>query len=160
MLELSFELPYLLLLLPLALLPLLPQKQSAIAYPYTKWLPTDPKGKWINRLGTLFAVLSIVSLIIGLAGPGKAEALVKRIGRGAELLVLMDRSASMDTIIRRLAPEPGEKAQDSQSKNEVVREALTWLVRVRPNNRYALTLFNVILCTQALYRQSFDSIGF
>lgn len=141
--ELNFELGAILWLLPLALLPLLPQRKSALAYPYTHWLPKDTTGKWINRLGAVFALLGIASLIVGLSGPGKAETQVERIGRGAELLVLMDRSASMDTIIRRLAPKPGEKAQDSQTKNDVVRKALSWLIEERPNNRYALTLFNV-----------------
>jgi len=144
MFEITFEQPLLLLLLPLAVLPLLPQRKSAIAYPNTHWLPSDPYGQWINRLGIAFGVLCIASLLLALAGPMKAETIVERIGRGAELLVLMDRSASMDTNIRRLPPEPGEKARDTQSKNDVVREALSSLVKFRPNNRYALSLFNVI----------------
>lgn len=55
----------------------------------------------------------------------------------------MDRSASMDAHIRRHVLKVGDQARPSQSKNEVVRESLAWLVKQRPDNRYALTLFNV-----------------
>ena len=43
-----------------------------------------------------FAVLAIRSTVLALAGPGRSETQVMRTGRGAEILVLMDRSRSMD----------------------------------------------------------------
>ena len=50
----------------------------------------------------------------------------------------------MDTNIRRKLPEPWEAARASESKSQVVRGALLDLLDQRPQNRYALTLFNVV----------------
>ena len=47
-------------------------------------------------LWTAFAVLALATLILALAEPGRPQTSVERIGRGAEILVLMDRSRSMD----------------------------------------------------------------
>lgn len=140
----AFELPYLLLLLPAALLPLWPRRQDDVAFPYTAWIPADKTGRSAELVWRSLGALTIVCLLIALAAPGIPEAREQRIGRGAELMVLLDRSASMDTIIRRNAPKPGEAVHQTQTKNDVVREAMSWLLDQRPNNRYALTLFNVV----------------
>jgi len=80
---------------------------------------------------------------VALAGPGKSETQIEKIGRGAELSILMDRSASMDAHVRRHQLKAGQQASASRTKNSVVQEALSWLVQQRPQNRYALTVFNV-----------------
>lgn len=138
----NLELPWLLLLLPLAILPVLKLRQSALDIPSNYFLPEDPLGLWCDRLWRILSVLSIIILIIALARPGLSKTTVERSGRGAEISILMDRSSSMDAAIRRNAPEPGRAAQATQSKNEVVRHALSELLALRPENRYALTLFN------------------
>lgn len=143
MTPIDFSAPNLLLLLPLALLPVLPLARDAVAFSWSLLLPDDSIGKVINAIWRTLAVLTICCLILGLAGPGKSQSQIERIGRGAELSILMDRSASMDANVRRVELKAGEQARPSQSKNEVVREALSWLVNERPENRYALSLFNV-----------------
>ncbi len=141
--SIDFTSPLWLILLPLSLLPLLSRSRDTVDFPYTDWLPVDITGAVINAIWLCVAVLTLCCLIVGLAGPGRSESHVERIGRGAELSILMDRSASMDAQIRRLAPEPGKAPKKTQTKNEVVRETLSWLVSQRPENRYSLTLFNV-----------------
>lgn len=140
----EFAEPFRLLLLPLALLPLWPRARDAIHLPSLAWIPSDRVGGSLMWCWRTLAALTLACLIVALAAPGKPEARIERIGRGAELMILLDRSASMDTNIRRSAPKPGEKARDTQTKNDVVREALTWFLAQRPNNRYSLTLFNVV----------------
>jgi len=139
---LSVELPWLLSLLPLALLPLLNSGISNLQIASHFFLPEDKAGQWLARLWRLLACVTIAALLVSLAGPGLSETAQERTGRGAEISILMDRSSSMDTMIRRNAPEPGRAAQASQNKNEVVRHALLELISERPQNRYALTLFN------------------
>ena len=143
MLALDFDLPHWLFLLPLALLPLFSRRTDAVDFPWISLLPSDSTGRMVDLALRALAILTIAFTVTGLAKPGRSETHIERIGRGAEILVLMDRSSSMDQLIRRAPPRPGEKAQVSQSKNDVVREALSWLLTQRPNNRYALTLFNV-----------------
>ena len=142
MLSVDFDIPRMLLLLPLALLPLIRRRRDSLTFPWINWLPSDPIGRLVQLLWQLLAILTIAFIIVGLARPGQSETRIERIGRGAEISILMDRSSSMDASIRRNAPKLGEQAQATQSKNDVARNALSWLLRQRPQNRYALTLFN------------------
>ncbi len=142
MLPFDFEIPQMLALLPLALLPILRRRHDSLTFPWAGWLPEDPAGRLVQLTWQLLAIFTILFIVVGLAGPGKSETVIERIGRGAEISILLDRSSSMDATIRRNAPGLGEQAQPTQSKNDVVRKALSWLLRQRPDNRYALTLFN------------------
>lgn len=142
MVPIDFTSPYWLLLLPLSLLPCMARGRDTTTMPWTGWLPADSIGARLNIIWMILSILLLIFLIIGLAGPGKSQISIERIGRGAELSIVLDRSASMDTNIRRLAPNPGEAAKATQTKNDVVRETLIWLINQRPENRYSLTLFN------------------
>ncbi len=152
--NISFDkLPFL-LLLPLLLLPLIRQRNDALSYSWTELLPQDGLGKIAEWVWRILALLTLLSLIIGLAGPGRSETQVEKIGKGAEISIVMDRSSSMDSHIRRASNSQEDKTKElnkqlswlqagqSQSKNDVVREALGWLLTQSPHNRYALTLFN------------------
>jgi len=139
----DFTSAWILYLLPLALLPLIDRQSDTVGLPNLAWLPQDSYGPMLQKLLSLLAVICLAALIIALAGPGHSKTEQERIGRGAELSILMDRSASMDAAVRRHELKPGEQARPSEPKSLVVREALSWLVRERPDNRYALTLFNV-----------------
>lgn len=141
--QLDFGLPWVLALLPLALTPLFDRQRDNIGIPSLVWLPADTWGPTLRKAGTCVATICLAALIVALAQPGTSTNYIERIGRGAELSILMDRSASMDAEVRRHQLKPGEQARASVSKNLVVREALSWLVNERPDNRYALTLFNV-----------------
>lgn len=131
-------------LLPLSLLPWLRDRIDTLDFSYSPLLPHDSSARWLELGWRCLATIAIVMLIIGLAGPGKSEQMQEKIGRGAEISILLDRSASMDTNIRRKLPESWETARPSETKSEVVRGALLNLLEQRPENRYALTLFNIV----------------
>ena len=97
---LSWTNPGFFYLLPLALLPLLIHNQSK-TIAWSKLLPVDPLSRWINLLLKLLASMIITSLILALAGPHIPEQTVERYGEGAEFVVLLDRSRSMDEIFAR-----------------------------------------------------------
>ena len=82
-----------LVLLPLALLPLLQGAREACRYPSLGWLPSDPLGHLLDRLWRVLAAVTIAALVVGLAGPERAESRVERVGRGAELSILLDRKS-------------------------------------------------------------------
>jgi len=164
--EWQLQAPYALLLLPLALLPLATLRQRAPTgvrhggggmagrlsgatprdagrlHPSIVALPTDAFGRLAEHVWRTLAASTLLALVIALARPGLAETEVPRIARGAELSILLDRSSSMDATIRRGPPVPGEGPRETVNKNTVVREALLRLIEERPDNRYALTLFN------------------
>jgi mxaC protein len=142
MFSVEFEVPQVLALLPLVLLPLLRRHPDLLNYAWIEWLPDDPIGRLAHRGWQWLAVFTIAFIIVGLAKPIQSETRIERIGRGAEISILMDRSSSMDAAIRRNAPKLGEQAQPTRSKNDLARKALSWLLHQRPQNRHALTLFN------------------
>jgi len=119
-------------LLPLALLPLLRRRRDSLAIPWIGWLPQDGVGRLVQRLWQCLAILLMAFIVLGIARPGQSEAYIERIGRGAEISILMDRSSSMDAFIRRNAPKLGEQAQPTRSKNDEARKALSWLLNQRP----------------------------
>jgi mxaC protein len=127
----DLEHPLLLALLPLALLPLLGQSADARPFAALEFLPVDRAGAWLSRLWRALAVTALAGSVVGLAGPGIPGALVQRTGQGAEVLILFDRSSSMDAA----ASSAGE------SKNGVARRLLSEFVLRRPEDRFALMTF-------------------
>jgi mxaC protein len=146
----SFDLahPWVLLLLPLAVLPLLRRRRDTLPFSYAPWLPRDPLGQIAGWLWRILATLAIFSTVIALAGPGKPQTQVSRVGRGAEILVLMDRSRSMDD---HMLPADWRKFDRSlllyqlargQPKAKVARDLLAKFVAQRPDDRFALMFFS------------------
>ena len=144
MASLEFHTPYFLLLLPLALLPLLPNQNDFLPFPRISLIPVDTIGKQLHRLWQCVAVLTIAFLVIGLSGPKSSDRMIERVGRGAEISILLDRSASMDGMVRRPMPKDYQPTQKQMTKNDIAREALGWLLDQRPENRYSLLLFSVV----------------
>jgi mxaC protein len=145
----EFALPWALLLLPLALLPLLPARRDALVFSHLPWLPVDRAGAALGWAGRLLAVLAMLATVLAIAGPRRPEALVQRTGRGAEIVLLIDRSRSMD---ERMVPadwrtiDPLNLRYQAQSRGEpkgkVARELLARFVADRPDDRFSLMFFS------------------
>src|ERR1700744_4389610 len=141
--------PWVLLLLPLAILPLIPSPTDPLTFSHLPWLPADPAGRLIGWLRNAFAVLAIASILIGLAGSGRPQTQVVRTGRGAEIVVLIDRSRSMD---QRMLPsdwrtiDPIIRTQQAWNrgpqKSRTARELLSHFVDQRPEDRFSLMFFS------------------
>lgn len=147
--QLDFAQPWALLLAPLAVLPLLPRRRDARAFPWLAWLPADPWGRAAGWLWHGLAVLALLATVLALASPGLPETQVMRTGRGAEILLLMDRSRSMDE--RMLPPDwrsidPIVLRHQARSrgpqKGRVARDLLMRFVEQRPDDRFAVMFFS------------------
>jgi len=134
----DFAQPWALVLLPLALLPVLRRHGDTLSFSHVAWLPVDRAGRAIGVLWRACAVLTIIAIVVGLASPGRSNLQVLRTGTGAEILILMDRSSSMDDTM-------GHQPIDTRgmSKNEVARHSLTRFVDERPNDRLAFMMFGI-----------------
>ena len=133
----DFAYPWLLVLLPLAALPWLPRRSDALAFSWVAWLPDDRVGHWIGLIGRGSAALAMAAIVLGLAGPGRSHREVLRTGSGAQILILMDRSASMDETMN----SKGVESPAGESKNKVARASLTNFIAQRPNDRLAFMMF-------------------
>jgi mxaC protein len=92
----SFDAPWLLWLLPLAVLPLLASGTTALS---NGWLAFAPRDRLSDVAGWALrgaAALAIAALVIALADPWRPEYSVERLGQGAEIVLVLDRSRSMD----------------------------------------------------------------
>ncbi|GAB4255922.1 MAG: hypothetical protein Kow0065_04330 [Methylomicrobium sp.] len=88
--------PWVLLFSPLALLPLFGGHLKALRYSSLSALPFDPLSFLLFALIKLIGAATVLLLIAGLSGPYLKEQSVPRIGQGAEIVILLDRSASMN----------------------------------------------------------------
>jgi mxaC protein len=134
----DFASPWMLCLLPLALLPLLPRREDTLPFSWAAWLPPDRAGRVLGWISRTAAALALAAIVVGLAGPGRSHLQVQRTGRGAEILILMDRSGSMNGVMASRGINVG-----GESKNSVARAALAEFVDGRPNDRFAFMMFGI-----------------
>ena len=147
--NLDFLHPWALLLLPLVVLPLLRARHDTLPFSHLPWLPPDLAGRILAWLRTAATMLAIVCIVVGLANPGRPQTQVMRTGRGAEIVVLIDRSRSMDN--RMLPPnwrtiDPIIRTQQAWNggpqKSKTARELLSDFVAQRPEDRFSLMFFS------------------
>ncbi|WP_029146903.1 VWA domain-containing protein [Methylophilus sp. 5] len=112
-----------LLLLPLALLPWVLRGQQYLLHPALQGLPQDPLSVWLERTWKIALSLLIVALSVALAKPFLYAQMVEKVGRGAHVMIVLDRSASMNEPF----VSKGD-AQTRQPKMQVAREVLKSLV--------------------------------
>lgn len=133
----AFNHPWLLWALPLALLPLLLERSHSRHYSWVSLLPPDPLSKAIGLLLKLLAALSIVSVVLGLAGPHTLEQQVERTGVGAQVALVLDRSASMDD------PFAGDKdGHVGETKSVAAARIITNFVKGRKNDMMGVITFS------------------
>ena len=94
--DLSLTYPWVLLLSPLALLPFFGRHQKALRYSSLTALPFDAISFILFTLLKLVSASIILLLIFSLTSPYLKEQTVQRIGNGAQIVLLLDRSASMN----------------------------------------------------------------
>lgn len=159
MMGFDFLQPLWLLLLPLALLPLLRRRSDTLVFSAVAWLPTDRIGRVTGFLWRAFAVAAMAALLVGLAGPGESGTQRLRTGIGAEILILMDRSSSMDAnVVPKDVKAGGQFNSSMPSKSRIVRELLGDFVTHRPADRFALMTFSTSPMLVAPFTQDHDTV--
>jgi len=138
-----FDHAALLWLLPLALWPWLPAGRPAQAqYASLALLAFDRRSLWIDRLLRLCASLAIAALLTALAGPRLPESTISTVGQGAEIVVLLDRSLSMDQPFGR--PSAAVADLGGTSKAKVAQRLIGEFARQRAGDLFGLVLFSTL----------------
>ena len=108
-------------------------------------MPIDPLSRSIGLVLKSLASIAIAAMLFALAGPFYPEKQVERIGEGAEIVLLLDRSRSMDD------PFAGSittkqtalvTANTSKSKRRMAGKFLSEFIHQRPDDRYGFVLFS------------------
>ena len=133
---------WVLALLPLAALPVLRPLASAIPYSWLGLVPADPVSRWVDRSLRAIGMLSIAALVLAASGLHRPAYEVERIGHGAHMVLLLDRSTSMDRPFARGKAVDAAALGKRRSKGEVARELLSKLVAERRNDLFGMVAFS------------------
>lgn len=146
---LDFAHPWALVLTPLAALPLWRPRTGLLTFSYVAWLPPDRLGRLAAALWRGLAVVAMLGMVLSLAGPGSPQTQVIRTGHGAEILVLIDRSRSMDLRMlpanwRQIDPmiRTQQAWHNGPIKSKTARDLLSKFVAERPDDRFSLMFFS------------------
>lgn len=157
-----FDHPWLLGLLPLALLPLWSRAEHPVVNAWVSLMPRDRASDALQQVLKGAAVLALALLVLAMAGPYRPEYTVERVGQGAEIVVVLDRSRSMDQGFAgaRLAAgtaKPrgtGPEALDyymslspgrvRDAKGKVARRLLSEFASSRPDDRFGMVVFSTL----------------
>jgi mxaC protein len=133
----AFSQPWLLWLLPLALLPLVFQRAHSKSYSWLDMLPADPLSDLIGLILKVLAVLTLLFIVLGLSAPHTKQQEVERIGVGAQIALVLDRSASMDD------PFSGTTENAvGENKSGAAARLITQFVQSRKNDMLGMITFS------------------
>ncbi len=138
----SFSQPWVLWLLPLAFLPLVFMRAHAKSYSWLDMLPADPLSDLIGLLLKVIAVLTLIFTIIGLAAPHTNEQKVERIGVGAQIGFVLDRSASMDDPFSGSPDTSGKDNAVGETKSVAASRLIVNFVQSRQNDMMGMITFS------------------
>lgn len=133
-----FANPIVLWLLPLALLPLLLERTHTRAYSWIAMLPSDPLSNIVSIFLKLLAVIALSFILLGLASPQTPEQQIEKIGVGAQIALVLDRSASMDDAFS----GAGQSGRVGETKSAAASRLITDFIKQRDNDMIGLVTFS------------------
>ena len=133
---------WVLALLPLAALPLLRPLASAVPIAWVGLVTADPFSRWIDGALRAMGVLAVLSLVLAASGLHRPAYEVERVGHGAHMVLLVDRSTSMDRPFAVRKVVDAAALGKHRSKGEVARELLSKFVAERRNDRFGMVVFS------------------
>lgn len=133
----GFDHPWLLLLLALAALPFLASPLRLSAVPSSDVVPEDALSFALGFALSAIGALAILGLALGLSGLHRRDQILEKRGAGANIVLLLDRSSSMDSTFANRSPEGRE-----ESKSVAARRLLTDFASRRPADRIAVAAFS------------------
>ncbi|EMR12405.1 MxaC protein [Methylophaga lonarensis MPL] len=132
-----FQFPWLLALCPLVVVPWISQFLPERLASWNQLVVRSDSSKRLDVLLRLTGSVALLCLLIALAGPQQIERKLQRIGTGAHIVFVLDRSASMDETFG------GWMAgDDEKSKGAVAQELLSSFIDERPHDMFAVTAFS------------------
>lgn len=153
----SFDHAWLLWLSPLSVLPLLARSSGALDNAWAALMPRDRSSELLEWALRIVGVLALAALTIGMAGPYWPEYDVERIGKGAEIVLVLDRSRSMDQGFGGARPPPWAKGtgpaaidyymtqiRTRESKGKVARQLLSEFIAKRQEDRFGMIVFSTL----------------
>ncbi|MGF1645265.1 MAG: VWA domain-containing protein [Thiotrichales bacterium] len=144
--NLAFSEPWFLLLLTSVLLPWLSRGQPSVKVADLTLLPSDAISRWGHRAVRMLGSTALALIALALAGPYVPEQTEEKTGKGAQIILLLDRSRSMDepfhSAQRDAVPALAQPTLRQDTKGHVARRVLSEFVAARNNDRFGLVVFS------------------
>lgn len=134
--------PQALLLVLLAGVPLLRHGHRITHYPALDSLPEDRLSRGLETFLRGTAALAVVALVLGISGLHRPAYEVERIGRGAHMVLVVDRSLSMDQPFAGRGSVPALADRSRRSKGTVARALLSNFVERRNQDMFGMVVFS------------------
>ncbi|MGR8918792.1 MAG: vWA domain-containing protein [Gammaproteobacteria bacterium] len=140
----EFTVPAALLLSVLAIVPLLSTGQASLPYSACAMVPDDRLSTLLDWFLRLLMAACIISIVFGVAGLHRSAHAVEKVGQGAQMVVLLDSSGSMDRPFASLAKTRGRAPVwgTYESKGQTARRLLAKFVEQRPQDLFAIFSFS------------------
>jgi mxaC protein len=173
----NFVSPWVLALLPLAVIPLIWDGRAKLQYSWLGLVPRDYASTVLAWALRAVGVLAIAALLLGLAGLNRPASRVERIGRGAEIVLVLDRSRSMDQAFvsaetKKALPQAYREGQNllqdnssfnrfdsrRESKGHIARRLLAEFTANRQQDRFGMIMFSTLPIRVLEFTQKQDAI--
>ena len=134
--------PWALSLLALCAMPLFSKDAAVVRFSSLDLIPDDRVSTLIAMILRVARSASLVLVAIGLSGPYLPEKKIERIGEGAQIILLLDRSRSMDQPFGGQPFRNPLITEDTDAKGTVARRLLLDFVADRRNDKYGMLVFS------------------
>ncbi len=133
----TLSFPWVLWFLPLAFIPLIFKETSLQYYSWNEMIPKDRLSSIIAIILKFIATLILITIIIGLSGPHSQQREIEKTGIGAQIGLVLDRSASMDD------PFAGkDESKVGEMKSAAAARLITDFVTSRKNDMMGMVSFS------------------
>lgn len=132
----TFLTPWFLLLLPIALVPFWLKSHQGKIYSWLEIIPEDVFSDRINLAVKIITSLLLVSIVLALASLRGSDEKLSRVGKGAQTVMVIDRSVSMDH------PFAGDSSgHAAEIKSGAARRLITGFIDSRPDDMMGVVGF-------------------
>lgn len=129
--------PWALLLLPFAGIPFWLRAQQGQVYSWLPLVPDDPLSRRADMAIRGITALMLVCIGLALSGPQGPDQKIRKLGKGAQLVLVIDRSVSLDQ------PFAGDASgHAAEIKSRAARRIITQFVDARPDDMVGVVGFS------------------
>lgn len=129
--------PYALLLLPLVAVPFWLKSSQGKLYSWIDIVPQDKFSDMATLAMRIITAILLASLVLAIASPQGSDVKTQRIGKGAQTVMVIDRSVSMDH------PFAGDTTSGrvAEIKSAAARRLITAFINSRPDDMMGVVAF-------------------
>ena len=133
----TFLHPLFLLLLPLAMIPFWLKSHQGEMYSWLEMMPEDRFSDIANQVIKGLISMLLLCIVIALAAPQGPDQKIHKVGKGAQTVLVIDRSVSMDN------PFAGDASSGhaAEIKSGAARRLITSFINARPDDMMGVVGF-------------------